>query len=175
METKIKFKAVSDRGCVVTKIIKVDLPEFTEIKKTISVIVNGQPRNMPIHKTVEDQTMEWLDNWDKTDLMYDNDWWCILNYHIHVPKPKVDKKQAVFDMVEDLLSTDELRASFLLTYSRLYKSIKSLSVEKQISAVMESLELSVEAQCYVSNRMLAILRGEDVEKVTMLNSTPEDK
>jgi hypothetical protein len=174
MQTKVKYKAVDLRGNVVTKVVKVEHPEFKEINREVELNFSGTLRKVPYHKSVNEQVIDWLDNQDKIELMYDNDWHCILTYDVHVPKPKVDKRKKVFELVEELFDTEVLRASFVLTYVRLYKNIKSLSVEAQVKTVLESLGLAVQAQTYVSKRFLAILQGEDPDKVTMLNQEEDN-
>jgi hypothetical protein len=170
MQTKVKYKAVDLRGNVVTKVVKVEHPEFNEVNDTVTLKVNGKLETIPVPKTVDEQVIDWLDKQDKSDLMYDNDWHCILNYDVHYPKPKVDKRQLVFDLAEKLFTSDDLRASFVLTYARLYRSIKSLKVEDQVKAVTDALGLAYESQSYAYKRVSAILRGEDPEQVTQIGS-----
>jgi hypothetical protein len=165
MKTKVKFKAVTDRGNVVTRVLEVEHPDFTEIDKTFSVKVNGVNTTLPFRRTVNEQVIEWLDDQDKSNLMYDNEWYCILNYEAHVPKPKVNKREAVFRLAEEAFTSEEAKASFVLVYSRLHKNLSKLSVEDQFKVVLDSFLLTAEGQAYTAGRMLAILQGKDPNEV----------
>ena len=65
MKHRVKFKAITYRGEVVNKTVKVDGPEFKEYSEVLNI--NG--KEYPFNITVEDQLIDWLDATDKTDIM----------------------------------------------------------------------------------------------------------
>lgn len=161
MKTLIDFEAITLRGKAVSQTVEMTHPDFVEIDEEVSVRVNGKLTKVPNRKSVEEQIIDWLDDFDKSDLIYDNDWHCIVDYRVHVkPEEPVDDRVKVLELVGSALSTDEMKASFLLIYSRLYEKIKALSVDDQIRTVMEAFLLATEAQVHTSKEMLAIFKGE---------------
>jgi len=68
MKHRVKFKAITYRGDVVNKTVKVDGPEFKEYSEVLNI--NGKEYSFNIN--IEDQVMDWLDTTDKTVIIDQN-------------------------------------------------------------------------------------------------------
>lgn len=166
MKAKIKYKALTSRGNHVYKTVTHEFPDFEE--KSGEVSVNGGIVKIPYTTTVEMQIMDHLDRMDKTDLMYENDWYAIIDYW---PVKKKEKKKSVKVTVAKLATEylaglnngPQLAVDFLAVYARMFPKVKDLSAEKQFTIVLEAMGIGYEAQSEVYKRTIAMLRGEDEE------------
>jgi hypothetical protein len=160
MKSKIKYEALDLRGNRVFKTVTHDFPDFTEQQNSLNV--NG--KMMDFILSVDAQCMEYLDNLDKTYLMYDNDWQGIISYSIVKPKQKSKPvRETVVEMAGVYLSGskngNQLLVDFLAAYSRLYKTIKTLKAEKQFKIVIESMNIGYDTSSLAYQHAILLLKS----------------
>lgn len=160
MKLKIKYEALDLRGNRVFKTMVHDFPDFTERQNYINV--NGKMLDCIL--SIDDQCMEYLDNLDKTYLMYDNNWQGIINYSVVRPRQKSKPvKEIVVEMAKVYLSGlkngDQLFVDFLAAYSRLYKTIKTLKAEKQFKIVIESMNIGYDTSSLAYQYAILLLKS----------------
>jgi hypothetical protein len=160
MEAKVKYKAIDSRGNQVYKTVTHTFPDFVEISKTFTV--NGD-KQISYTWSVDEQRMENLDSLDKRDLMYDNDWYAIIDYWLVQPKKKPQVKETVAALAERYLVSLEngpqLYVDFLAVYARLYKNIKSLRAEQQMQIVLDTLGVGYDAQSQAYKHAVLLLKS----------------
>lgn len=175
MKIRVKFKALTHRGKIVHKIIMYDCPEFTEESGTFEV--NGD--TIPYTTTVASQVCDWLDNQDKLQLMDDNDWGIIIDYHIHNKQKSADAKQEALTVISnnklevgilvnkylsDLERADQLKLDFIAVYQQMYEVVKEFNPIKQFKIVLEALGVGYQTSSEAYRHMNELLSG-GLEKV----------
>lgn len=178
MKTKVSFKAIGLRGEPITQTVLLEHPDFVEQNKTVNL--NGEPADFTI--TVDSQIMEWLDNQDKSDLMYDHEWYTILNYSVVKPKVKSKSKRVQLgEIIEHFFVTTsptektQMRADFLATYSKMYSSIKDMSAIKQFEVVLSALEVGYGAATQAYRHTLELLQCPTTDKMRELIDSDKNK
>ena len=163
MKHRVKFKAITYRGEVVNKTVKVDGPEFKEYSEVLNI--NG--KEYPFNITVEDQLIDWLDATDKTDIMTQNDWYTILDYKVSrkiIKQTKAEKLEAFKAMVETYFDPSfehavKLRDDFMVTYIKMFDKIQTLSAEQQFIIVMGTLDTAYTAQTEAYKHTIKLIQA----------------
>ena len=163
------FKALNERGDLVNEVVSFECPDFQEKESVINL--NGVEHK--IITTIESQLIDWLDEQDKRSLMYEKDWYAIIDYSLEKPKTnrkleKLKSKESIINSVLDIakhyLSTcengEQLLIDFSLVYSRLFENIKNLTYEQQFSSVLDTLNIGYEAKSEAYRSMVELLRGD---------------
>lgn len=161
---KIKFKVLTFRGEVVNKTLQIEMPDFQE--KVETFMVNGNKFNYTLG--IEHQVMEYLDNMDKSGIMYDNDWATIIDYKLFVPKPKMskaDKISAFKSLVTNYFNpnfehADKLRDDVMVVYIKMYDKIKGLTPEQQFMVVLGTLDVGYAAQSQAYKHVIEMLKSD---------------
>ena len=164
MKVKVLYKAIDLRGNQVKLKIDHECPNFKEEQFTF--------QGYDFVKSVSSQVIDWLDEQDKMNIIYDNDLHCIIDYELienSVGAKKLSKKE-LFNGLTDLLITDEkMNIDVKLTYVGMYNSIKSLKVGRQLEVVLSSLGLSYMTKSDAYQHMIDILKTPTEEIRKMIN------
>jgi hypothetical protein len=169
------FKSLGLRGDTLEEVITLDCPIFKE--EIYTVPINGN--KFTFKKTVNEQLIDWLDDQDKSDLMYNNDWHCIIDYWVE--EPKVIDKILVIELANNYLTPlehgERLLVDFLVVYGRVHDKIKDLSPTNQFSVVLETLGIGYDAQGEAYRSMTVLLRDElnEVKPLTLGYNDEKDK
>jgi hypothetical protein len=163
MKHRVKFKAITYRGDVVNKTVKVDGPEFKEYSEVLNI--NGKEYSFNIN--IEDQVMDWLDATDKTVIMDQNNWHTILDYKVTrkvIKQSKADKLDQFKQMVETYFDPSfehsvKLRDDFMVTYIKMFDKIQILSAEQQFIIVMGTLDTAYTAQTEVYKHAIKLIQA----------------
>jgi len=133
MET-IEIEFIDDESIYKCKTFNMEIPEFTD--KLIYFKTNK------LILTKESQVIKFLDNMDKSNFMDDNQISIIINYRLYKKTSKVDKEDNLFILLKELASKfenkEQLYFDFISVASHLEHLIKDLTVEKQLSLIVES-------------------------------------
>jgi len=163
MKHRVKFKAITYRGDVVNKTVKVDGPEFKEYSEVLNI--NGKGYSFNIN--IEDQVMDWLDATDKTVIMDQNNWHTILDYKVTrkvIKQSKADKLDQFKQMVETYFDPSfehsvKLRDDFMVTYIKMFDKIQTLSAEQQFIIVMGTLDTAYTAQTEAYKHAIKLIQA----------------
>jgi len=163
MKHRVKFKAITYRGDVVNKTVKVDGPEFKEYSEVLNI--NGKEYSFNIN--IEDQVMDWLDATDKTVIMDQNNWHTILDYKVTrkvIKQSKADKLDQFKQMVETYFDPSfehsvKLRDDFMVTYIKMFDKIQTLSAEQQFIIVMGTLDTAYTAQTEAYKHAIKLIQA----------------
>lgn len=162
MKVKILYKAIDLRGNSVKLKIDHECPDFKEESFTF--------QGHDLVNTVNSQIIDWLDDQDKMNIIYDNDLHCIVDYEVidtSVDEKKPSKKELFNRLVDLLITNEKMNIDVKLTYVGMYNSIKSLKVGRQLEIVLASLGLSYMAKTDAYQHMIDILRtpSEEIRKL----------
>lgn len=165
MEIKVKYKAVTYNGKVVSFTQKHEAPDF----KVETFKHTQEGKTYDIINSVESQIMDWLDTQDKTELMESKELKCILDY---TPVTKVVySKESEAEMVKAILTvsgaSEKVIIDFMVVYVKMYDSIKKLNIDRKIKIVFDSLGIGYQAKTAAYTDMLKTLQmsvGELAEK-----------
>ncbi len=163
MKHSVKFKAVTYRGDVVNKTVKVDGPEFNQYVEDL--VINGTTFSFTV--SIEDQVMEWLDGTDKTNIMEQNGWYTILDYGVRkkIPKQtKADKLEEFKGLVDKYFNPDsersvKLRNDFMVTYIKMFNKIQKLSAEQQFIIILGTLDTAYTAQSEAYKHAITLIQS----------------
>lgn len=164
MKHSVKFKAITYRGDVVKKTVKVDCPEFKEYFDKL--VVNG--RELSFKVSVEDQVMTWLDNTDKTGIMDKNEWYTILDYSVPkkvIKQTKAQKIEKVKSMIEDVFGkinsehSVKLRDDFMVVYIKMFDKINKLTPDEQFLIVLGALDVGYTAQSEAYKHAIKLIQS----------------
>ena len=164
MKHNVKFKAITYRGDVVKKTVKVDGPEFKEYSEKL--VVNGN--ELSFNVSFEDQIMEWLDNTDKLTIMDKNGWYTILDYSVTkkvVKQTKVQKIEKIKSMIEDTFGkmdsehSVKLRDDFMITYIKMFDKINKLTPEEQFLIILGTLDVGYTAQSEAYKHAIKLIQS----------------
>jgi hypothetical protein len=141
MKHSIKFKAITHRGLLVNKILRIEAPEGTS----------------PI---------QYLDVIDKTSLMEENDWGCIIDYSF-IPKTKrtsnKNKKSNLMIYFEKHFANSEQKQSLLLdftaTFLQMKESLKGLNVEKQFLLILKAMNIGYDASSEAYRKSIEMIKA----------------
>lgn len=145
MITPIRFKAITHRGKVVSKTLKIDVPN-------------------------EVNPLDYLDNIDKLHMMEDNDWGTILNYWVVVKKPKTEKvtlKSLVEKYFKNSENREKIVIDFMVVYSRMKDELEGLKPELQFKMVLKTMNVGYDAATEAyrhSIKLIQSISDEDVQK-----------
>lgn len=155
-----RFKSLTSVGEIVDDVVTFDCPDFQD--KEVIFTLNGKSYTHIV--SVETQLMSWLDNQDKKDLMYDKDWYGIIDYELEKPKSKDTQPMILFELAKNYFATlehnEQLFVDFTVVYGRLYDKLKDLPLEQQFSLVLESLNIGYESKTDAYRNMLGLLRDD---------------
>lgn len=169
MKIKVKYKAIDLRGNQIKLTKGYDCPDFKEETLKHTQKVNGKFHNFEFKKTINEQVMNWLDDMDKMDFIYENDLHCIVDYEIIEAKRKneyIVKKPTLEELTTMLLGHNErLMVDFAVAYNKLKKSIKKLDIYDQIQITLESLGMAYESKTEAYERMIYLLRSDSVAEL----------
>lgn len=152
MERKVKFKIVTYRGENRTITRTITFPDYEPIVSKL--VITGIPEIDESPISIEDQMIDWLDEWDKTQFMLDNDIGSILDYWI-IPEEKcqslttVEDQRDTFYVYLDLYrdqASEQVINDLSLSYERMKDSIKTFHPNKQIKIVADAVQLAYAAQ-----------------------------
>jgi hypothetical protein len=167
MKHRVKFKAITYRGDVVNKTVKVDGPEFKEYSEALKI--NGKEYSFNV--TIEDQLIDWLDTTDKTEIMAQNNWYTILDYKVPikvVKQTKAEKLEEFKSIVDTYFKpwgddsfehVVKLRDDFMVTYIKMFDKIQTLSAERQFIIVMGTLDTAYTAQTEVYKHAIKLIQA----------------
>ena len=164
MKHSVKFKAITYRGDVVKKTIKVDMPEFSEYSEKL--VVNGEELCFKV--SVEDQVMTWLDDTDKSGIMDKNEWYTILDYSVPkkvVKQTKVQKIEKIKSMIEDVFGkinsehSVKMRDDFMVTYIKMFDKIQQLTPEEQFLIILGTLDVGYTAQSEAYKHAIKLIQS----------------
>lgn len=159
MKHSIKFKAITHRGLIVNKILRIEAPEETS----------------PI---------QYLDVIDKTSLMEDNDWGCIIDYSLVTSKSKrtakENKKANLMLYFEEYFAKSEhkqtLKLDFTATFLQMKESLKGLNVEKQFLLILKAMGVGYDASSEAyrkSTEMIQAISDKNLQKKLGWDKKPE--
>jgi hypothetical protein len=160
----VKFKAITSRGDVVKKTIKIAAP--AEMEERIEVLnINGNDISFTI--TIEDQMMDLLDTIDKSYIMDQNDWYTILDYKVNkkvTKQTKAKKLEEFKDLVKEYFNpdfehADKLRDDFMITYIKMFDKIQTLSAKQQFIIVMGTLDTAYTAQSEAYKHAIKLIQS----------------
>ncbi len=146
MKVKIQYTATDYNSFKQIKFVETyDCPEFKEIK-------NDSIKGLPdTYYTIFQQVDNWVGEFDKKDLIIERDLFNILDWEVIavdnvkanvdnvVKKDKLSNKDTVFLIASTLFKEGNVQKDFVVCYKKLYKNIKDLKPEKQVSIVMDSM------------------------------------
>lgn len=163
MKVKVKYTAIGLRGEQITEVIEHELPDFKERHGVSRLVSNDRPISCEYVISIDQQIMDHLDDMDKRDMMYDRDWYAIVDYEIY--QEVTDEAQAEnFKNLVNLYTEDEnVRGSLYVAYASLYDKIKGESLAKQLDLTIASLDLALRSQGYAYQRMIDLLRSDPRE------------
>jgi hypothetical protein len=170
---KIKFKVLTFRGEVLNKTLQIEMPDFQE--KVETFIINGNEFNYTVG--IEHQVMNYLDNMDKSGIMYDNDWATIIDYKLFIPKAKIskiDRITAFKNLVTNYFNpnfehADKLRDDVMVVYIKMYDKIKNLTPEQQFMIVLGTLNIGYSAQSQAYKHATELIKGTISQSLKKLN------
>lgn len=151
MDIKVKFTGISHRGKYNTKTKQLNCPDF-QIKSTI---IN----NIHISIDIDSQIMKWLDGLDKSFILIENDWACILDYSIVKPKVKDITIGDFMDyMHKNNLITELLYHDCIHCYNEIDKKIlQGKSIEKQFKILLSHIDIGYKAAIKAYKNISGIL------------------
>jgi hypothetical protein len=160
----VKFKAITSRGDVVKKTVKVELPSDME-ERTETLNINGTDISFKI--TLEDQVMDWLDSIDKSPIMDENDWYTILDYNVvkkATKQTKVKKLEEFKELIKNHFNSefehaDKLRDDFMVTYIKMFDKIQTLSAKQQFIIVAGTLDTAYTAQSEAYKHAIKLIQS----------------
>lgn len=164
MKHSVKFKAITYKGDVIKKTVKVDCPEFKEYFDNL--IVNGKELSFKV--SVEDQVMTWLDNTDKSGIMDKNEWYTILDYSVPkkvVKQTKAQKIEKVKSMIEDVFGklgsehSTQLRDDFMIVYIKMFDKINKLTPDEQFLIVLGTMDVAYTAQSEAYKHAIKLIQS----------------
>lgn len=143
--TPIRFKAITHRGKVVSKILKIDIPKDSE-------------------------PMKYLDDIDKLNIMEDNDWGVILDYSIMIKKPKTQKitlKSLVEKYFENSKNKEKVVIDFMVVYSRMKNELDMIKPELQFRIILKAMGVGYDASSETYRYAIELIKSigdEDIQK-----------
>jgi len=130
IDVKVTFKGITYRGKNKTKTIILMIPNF---KKTE-------------YLSVENQLDNYLNDLDKSDLMEDNDFYCLIDWELKRLSKKetpLEKREWIVNVFKQADSSETLMNDFLSIYQQIYHKIKNISSDKQFDRVIEILGFGI--------------------------------
>lgn len=170
MNTIIEFDAISYSGQPVSVKKEMVCPNF-EIKN----IKNNLP-NIPfeIHISIEEQIMDWLDNIDKSDIMYEYDLGIIINYKvisvidkngiILVNEVEPDYTTILKNLFKD---TPEMLFDYIAVYTEMKDVVKDLPFMDQFKIVMKGVGVAALSKIDAFKHMSDLLKSESLEEIQL--------
>jgi len=160
MKVKIEYKALDLRGNLIKIKRDHECPDFKEEEFTF--------QGHTFLKKVNSQIMDWLDEQDKMDIIYENDLHCIIDYKVvesSIGSLKQSKKELFENLVDLLITNEQMNTDVKLTYVGMFNAIKTLKVSKQLEIVLASLGLSYMSKTEAYQNIIDIFKNNDVKKI----------
>jgi len=122
METhKIKFKAITHRGKIVNKILKIEIPDTCK---------------------TDSQILRYIDDTDNRYLMEKYEWHGIIDYWVVKPK---ENKTSTAEYINDIMTqagfSGQLKVDFMASWVKMKDVIKGLPLERKMHIVLHSMDL----------------------------------
>ena len=172
MKIKVKYKAMDLRGNIVYLTKAYVCPDFKEESYSHTQKINNKSLTVNLKTDIDSQIISWIDDQDKKELMYEQDWNCIIDYTLVGNKKTkgVSKSALLKSILQELFKDKEkMLIDFMVCYKRMKQKISRLPVDKQISIVLETLGIGYDAKSEAYERIGLILKGEypDDEKTRL--------
>lgn len=169
---KVKFKAIGLRGEPIRFTQKIECPDFQEIETETNKYIDQRFIDEGIINskiTVEEQQEEWLSDFDKWSIIVEKDIDSIVDWAIIRKKKKVNYEEIKFEALKTKLleiwsNQPDRVADFLSIYQEMFPKIKRFSLIKRFEIVLQSYIVATKATAVFADRMVAILRGENLTK-----------
>lgn len=160
---KIQFKYITEEGKYRCKSHKIEMPDFESY--------DTEFKGIKFKVTKESQIMNFLDEMDKNDFMQENNIITILDYKPCVVKKKINKEIEILSIFKDMISEnqnkEQIYFDFVAVATKMRKSIKKMSVDKQLNIILDALNVGYTAQSQIVKDLLDYSRkiDEDLSKL----------
>ncbi len=151
MKVKIDFTILTNCGeGQENVVIEMTCPDFVEKKQKGTFGVNVT--------TVEEQIVRWLDEQDKTSLMYEHDIYTIISYKVYKPEIVVMKEISaeVFKGMDKQKMID-----FFAIYKRMEHSLRGITAIRKFEIVLTVMGIAQDAQAEILRRVNIMLENPD--------------
>lgn len=163
MERKIKFKVIKDRGRVSLMSKIMNFPNFEIIPpKLFQGIILPEI-------SVESQIIDYLDEMDKKEFMYQNDISIIIDYWVCVPKKN---KISLLEAIKMSGVSEQMFFDLEAIYRKIKPTLKGKSIEKQAEMLFNCLDISYQSATNAYREIYKVLTTpyEDIPKKYKLQS-----
>jgi len=167
---KVKFKALNYSYSNTTFTIDIECPDFEVKESNIGNYLSQEVMDkiaIDSQISIKDQQEEWLNDFDKSDIMSEKELNTIINWEILDKEIAIYNKEDPYKELKDVLlliwpkeEDSEKIIDFLVIYREMEPFIKYMKLQKRIDIIMKVYTITLSGQIAFSDKLSKIYKGE---------------